>query len=242
MVDQYKNLLLAKCPVMTTSIIIFSIVSRYFIFPHRWCLSCDNACNYSMQSDVLETQLQTHARAFILTVSCVGARYNFTMHNLERSFPHFFSFHCCQSVPLDDPRIPLDNDTLLKKFSAGVISTALIWTYEIPKYASSELEWSFFFEDDVNIIDTNTTILQLTTKINYTQILLQLMYDKEVQENDGLFYLGICGPTFNFTDRPLQAKAVINETVFHYRGYGFCGHALAFTTRRARLFWTDISS
>ena len=68
------------------------------------------------------------------------------------------------------------------------------------------------------------------------------MYDKEVQENDGLFFLGICGPTFNFTDRPLQAKAVINETVLHYRGYGFCGHALAFTTRRARLFWTDISS
>ena len=140
MVDHYKNRLLGKCLVMTTSIIIFFTVSRYFFFPHRWCFSCDNACSYSVKTDAAEKQLQTHARAFIQTVSCVGARYNFTIHNLERSFPHFFSFHCCRSVPLDDPRIPLDNDTLLKKFSASVISTVHVWTYEIPKYASSELE------------------------------------------------------------------------------------------------------
>jgi hypothetical protein len=185
---------------------------------------------------------QRHANAFILTSSCAGIRYNTTTKHLERSFPRFFHFYCYESLPLNDSRIHSSNITLLKLFSSSLVSTIQIWTYEIPKYASSEMEWSFFFEDDVNVVNPETAAPQISTWFNYTPILQELMHDEEVHKTHGLFYLGICGPIFNFTDRPLQATSDRNETLYHYKGYGYCGHALAFTTKRARLFWTEISS
>ena len=180
--------------------------------------------------------------AFILTASCTGERFKKTSENLQRAFPDFFHIRCFQSISLNDSRIHTSNDTLLKIFSSVLISTIEIWTYEIPKYASQELEWSFFFEDDINVVNPETAAPIISMWLNYTQLLEELMEDDYVRKHDGMFYLGICGPEFDIMDRPLHVNLFSNESIFHYRGYGLCGHALAFTTKRARTFWAELSS
>ena len=182
-----------------------------------------------------------YSNAFILTTSCTGIRYNTTLTNLERSFSQLFRFHCCLLLSLNDSRVHPGDIISVKQRSSILVSIIQIWTYAIPKHTSSELQWSFIFEDDVNVIDMITTPHQISTWSNYTAMLQELMHDEEVQEKDGFFFLGIYSPLFNTTDRPLQYKSITNGTFFHYKGYGSCSHAFAITTRRARLFWTDIS-
>jgi hypothetical protein len=229
--------------VLVSSIVTFVSVSYYVVRITRYDLPIHSTYNNAGRRSDLKNLPQRHANAFILTSSCTSIRYNTTLKNLERSFPNFFRFYCYLSLPLNDSHIHTSNVLLFKKFSSALVSTVQIWTYEIPKYASDELEWSFFFEDDVNIIDPKTASPVISSWFNYTPILQELMHDLEVQEEHGFFYLGICGPKFNFTHRPLRAStSVVNDTLFHYKGYGLCGHALAFTTKRARLFWTEIST
>ena len=226
----------------TLTVLTYYLLSYDVLSTERKPFSSMSTDNYTRPTPSPVERPQRHANAFILTSSCTGIRHNTTVRHLERSFPGFFQFYCYESLPLNDSRIHSSNITLLKMFSSSLVSTIQIWTYEIPKYASSELEWSFFFEDDVNVVDPQTAAPQISTWFNYTSILQELMHDEEVYKKHGLFYLGICGPIFNLTDRPLQATSDRNETLYHYKGYGYCGHALAFTTRRARLFWTEISS
>ena len=58
---------------------------------------------------------------------------------------------------------------------------------------------------------------------------------------DGFIYLGICGPTFDNNSQSLISKNT-NNSLISQRGYGYCLHATAITVKRARLFWSEISS
>ena len=97
-------------------------------------------------------------------------------------------------------------------------------------------EWTFIFEDDVNFVD-----LPVREASNLTESLQKIMNNPDVQIKDGFLYLGICGPTYSNNAQPLLLKNK-NITVVSRKGHGYCLHALAFTEKRSKLFWTEISS
>ena len=178
--------------------------------------------------------------AFIITASCLGIRYNSTLKNLNRAFPNVFRFYCFKNIPLNDTRIHAGPTVHLKKISSLLISMIEIWSFEIQKFATNELDWSFIFEDGIDIVDRLSSSLKLGSP-NYPLLLQEVMRDREVQLNDGFFYLGTCNSSFNVTSRPLTSNLKANHLFHHYRGHGLCSYATAITKRRARFFWTEIS-
>jgi hypothetical protein len=181
-------------------------------------------------------RIQTRANAFIITNNCISLRFNATKENIERVFPNYFHIYCFKSIPLNDSRIHLSTSTVLKKFSSNLLSFITVWTYEIPKYSKNgEREWSFVFEDDVNFIEPSKVSL-----LNYTNAVQELMQNQEIQLDHGVFYLGICGPTFANNSRPLVTK-FSNNSLLSYKGYGWCAHGMGLTTKRAKDFWLDMS-
>jgi hypothetical protein len=184
-----------------------------------------------------QTPIQTLVNAFIITNNCTSLRFNTTKENIERVFPNYFHIYCFKAIPLNDSRIHTAASTVLKKFSSNLLAFVRIWTYEIPKYSKNgELEWSFVFEDDVNFIEPSKVSL-----LNYINALQELMEYPEIHLNHGVFYLGICGPTFTNQSHPLITKSS-NNSLLSYRGYGWCLHGMGLTTKRAKDFWTEISS
>jgi hypothetical protein len=185
------------------------------------------------------TQIQRHANAFVIS-KCNSARYNFTIYNLGRGFPKFFNFICHEYPTLNDPRIHTSPDLVAKKISSNLIAFTDIWTYEIPNHSKYEHEWSFVFEDDVNIVEPFERLLKRKVSLsNYNEILIGLMHHDEVRNIHGFFYLGICGPIFEKTDRPIKT---VHSIIHHYNGYGSCAHAMATTKKRSRNFWSDLAS
>jgi hypothetical protein len=67
------------------------------------------------------------------------------------------------------------------------------------------------------------------------------MHDPEIQLEDGMFYLGICGPRFKNGTRILMSS-FSNNSLVSRRGCGHCVHAIALTTKRARNLWAELSS
>ena len=179
-------------------------------------------------------------KAYILTGDCQSLRFNATRENIDRVFPFLFDVRCYLTIPLNDSRIHTGPTLIMKKFSSNLLAFVELWTYVIPEQSSKDpYEWSFIFEDDVNFI--NPTRVSL---LSYTNALQQLMNDPEIQRKDGFIYLGICGPTFFNTTRTIvtNMQADANETLVSQKGPGFCLHASGITAKRARLFWTEISS
>jgi hypothetical protein len=123
-----------------------------------------------------------------------------------------------------------------KKFSSNLLTFIELWTYKIPDESKNVYEWAFIFEDDVNFNKPQNVFLP-----DFIQPLKEFMYTPEVQVKDGFFYLGICGPTY-----PNGSTIIIsdntNGTLYSKKGCGYCLHASAITAKRARLFWTEISS
>ena len=179
---------------------------------------------------------QIKPNAFIITGKCDSPRYNATKENIERAFSNFFNVVCFASIPLKDPRIHSSDASLWKKLSSNLLAFVQIWTYEIPKYSDNKLEWTFIFEDDVNFIDSSKPSMS-----NLAGVLREMMNNPEIQVKDGFMYLGICGPTYSNETQPILLKNR-NEPVISQKGYGYCLHATAITTKRSKLFWTEISS
>lgn len=174
--------------------------------------------------------------AYIITASCSSDRFNVTKGNLEVFFPNMFDIRCFVMVPLNDSRIHSGPVLIMKQFSSNLISFIDLWTFTIPvdtNYADSQ--WSFVFEDDVNFNNPQKVFLN-----DYTNAMKELMEHPEVRR-DGFFYLGICGPSFLNDTQPLYSSNTRN-TLYSQKASGFCLHASAITTKRARYLWTDISS
>ncbi|CAF4231249.1 unnamed protein product, partial [Rotaria sordida] len=96
-------------------------------------------------------------------------------------------------------------------FLAFIALSRFIWTYEITKYSKyGELEWSFIFEDDVNFVEPSKVSLP-----NYINALQALMYHPEIQFKHGIFYLGICGPTFASDNHTLIIPFSNNSLLSH---------------------------
>ena len=186
------------------------------------------------------SDIQRHANAFVIS-ECNSARYNFSIHNLERGFPNFFTFICHRYPFLNDSRIHTSGAMVDKKISSNLIAFIDVWTYKIPETSTFDNEWSFVFEDDVNIVEPSRWILQNRSLSlpNYTEILSELMHDSEVRNAHGFFYMGICGPQYKTTKRPIET---FHNMIHHYRGHGMCAHAIAITKSRARTFWPTLSS
>lgn len=180
---------------------------------------------------------QTEVRAFIITADCRSLRYNVTKENLERAFPKFFTILCFPAIPLNDSRIHTSNVLLWKKYSSNLLAFIDLWTNEIPKYSQhDEYQWSFIFEDDVNV--GNPSLFSLS---DYIAPLEELMHNREVREKDGFFYLGICGP--NFIDQKQSFVPIgTNKSLSSQRGYGYCIHATGITAKRSKSFWGEIAS
>ena len=179
---------------------------------------------------------QTKPNAFIISAKCNSLRFNSTKKNIQRALPNFFNILCFTTISLDDPRIHPLNNSIVKKLSSNLLAFIQIWTYEIPKYSDNKLEWTFIFEDDVNFIDSPQPSLS-----DLTGPLRQMMTNPEIQVKDGFMYLGICGPTYSNETQPILLKNR-NESVISRKGNGYCLHATAITTKRSKLFWTEISS
>ncbi len=185
------------------------------------------------------TQIQRHANAFVIS-KCNSARYNFTINNLERGFPKFFNFICHEYPILNDSRIHTSPSLVAKKVSSNLIAFTDVWTYEIPNHSKYEDEWSFVFEDDVNVVEPSEWLSKKKVSLsNYNEILIGLMHYDEVRNRHGFFYLGICGPIFEKTERPIKT---VRSIIHHYKGYGSCAHAMAITKKRSRNFWSDLAS
>jgi hypothetical protein len=222
-----------------TGAVIVTTLCCLFVFSQRiisYTSTIRKCVSYRFQET---SQIQTHANAFILS-QCNSARYNYSIRNLERGFPKFFNFICHRYPLLNDSRVHTASDLVKKRVSSHLIGFADIWTYQIPNNSKYESEWSFVFEDDVNIVEPSQWLSQNTTfsSLNYTKILIELMHDEEVRNIHGFFYLGICGPNFEKTKRPMKT---LNNTVHHYKGTGLCLHATAITKRRSRNFWSDLA-
>ncbi len=180
--------------------------------------------------------IQTRATAFIISTDCNSTRFNFTKTNIHRVFPSFFTIYCFKPISLNDSRIDKSLSLLNKKLASNLISFVTVWTDEIPKYSpNDELEWSFVFEDDVDFIEPSKVSLP-----NYISAIQELMHHPDIQLNHGMFYLGICGPTFTHDNRTIIIP-FSNNSLFSRQGYGFCAHGTGLTAKRARSFWTEIS-
>ena len=192
--------------------------------------------NILQNIQIQEKAMQTRANAFILSKHCSSARFNFTKQNIERVFPKFFSIYCFKPILLNDSCVDQSLSLVGKKPASNLISFVTLWTYEIIKYATDdELEWSFIFEDDVDFVEPSKFGLS-----NYLDALQQLMYHPGAQIENGVFYLGICGPTFASSNHALPVR-LSNNTLLIQKGCGKCAHGMGFTTKRAKHFWTDIS-
>ena len=180
---------------------------------------------------------QTEIKAFIISADCRSLRYNATKENLERAFPKFFTILCFPAISLNDSRIHTSNVLLWKKFSSNLLAFIDLWTNQIPKYSHhNEYQWSFIFEDDVNI--GNPSLFSLP---NFIAPLEELMRNREVREKDGFFYLGICGP--NFINQTQSFVPIgTNKSLSSQRGYGYCLHATGITAKRSKSFWGEIAS
>jgi hypothetical protein len=182
-------------------------------------------------------QKQTKAHAFIVSMNCSSDRFHFTKQNIQRVFPNFFIIHCTKTIPLNDLRIDRSLKNRHKKLTSSLLSFVTVWTYEIPKYSTNnELEWSFVFEDDVDFLEPSKFSLP-----NYINAIQELMHHPEIQLTDGMFYLGICGPTYANDNRTL-ITSFSNNSLLTRRGYGMCTHAMGITTKRAISLWGELSS
>jgi hypothetical protein len=188
----------------------------------------------SFNTNIIE--VQTRPDAYIITAACNSIRFNVTRQNIERVFPNFFNILCHLTVPLNDSRISTSPKMVQKKFSSNLLSIIELWTYKIPKNSKNVYDWSFIFEDDVNFNKPQTVFLS-----DFIAPLQELMIHPEVQMKDGFFYLGICGPLGPNISQTIVASNT-RKALFSSKGYGYCLHASAITAKRARLFWTEISS
>ena len=189
--------------------------------------------NISAKSNKIFQSQQT-INAFIISADCYSIRYNTSKANLERAFPKFFTIRCFRSISLNDSRIHTSDVLLWKKFSSNQLSFIDLWTKKISP--QNDYDWSFVFEDDVNF--ANPSVVSLS---NYIAPLERLMYNPQVRENDGFFYLGICGPQFVNETRSLLSMGV-NHSLSSRRGYGYCLHATGITAKRSRDMWSEIAS
>ena len=179
----------------------------------------------------------TKLNAFIITSACNSRRFNATKGNLEDAFPNLFRIHCFLTIPLNDSRIHTSNLRTWKQLSSNLLAFVQLWTYIIPSYSKGNPhQWSFIFEDDVNVLNASRFFLP-----NYIEALHQLMTHPQIKYHDGFFYLGACGPEY-LNKTPIITIKNTNETLVSKKGYAFCLHASAITAKRSRLFWTDISS
>ena len=175
--------------------------------------------------------------AFIVTENCLSPNFNRTKTNIELVLPNLFSFICYPIVSLTDSRIHTINLIQPKRDSANVLTYLDLWTYKIPEESQeNEYQWSFIFEDDVHFNNTDSISLS-----NYIEPLKQLMINEDIQKKDGFFYLGICRPSFDNQSSPLIYNNS-GKLLFSQKGRGFCRHAIAITSKRAQLLWTEISS
>jgi hypothetical protein len=189
------------------------------------------------KSDPIQSNVnQTRIKAYLITHDCNSFRFITTKANIERVFPEFFNIICHLHVPLSDPRIHLHTLQILKDFSSNLLTFLDLWTYIISNTSKNDFEWTFIFEDDVNFNDPSTVSLP-----NYIAPLQQLMDNREIQQKDGFFYLGICEPTFDNDSQPLISNDK-TKGLESRKGCGTCLHASAITTNRSGLFWAEVSS
>jgi hypothetical protein len=193
----------------------------------------------SINTNIIDVQSKfdhIKPRAYVITADCRSPRFNVTKQNIERAFPDFFNVLCHLTIPLNDSRIHTSTVMLQRKFSSNLLAFVHLWTYKIPDQSQNPYEWSFIFEDDVNFIQAEKVLLP-----NFIASMKEFMYTPEIHMKDGFFYLGICGPTY-----PNDSQIIISRNskiaLYSEKGYGYCLHASAITAKRARLFWTEISS
>lgn len=211
--------------------ISLSLIILHFDISHHILV---NSTNIPQSEEILN---QTEVIAFIISADCRSLRYNTTKANLERAFPKFFTIRCFPCIPLNDSRIHTSNVLLWRKFSSNLLAFVDLWTNEIPRYSQhNEYQWSFIFEDDVNIGDPSFFSLP-----DFIAPLEELMYNREVREKDGFFYLGICGPNF-INEAKFFITNGTNKSLSSQRGYGYCLHATAITAKRSRSLWGEIAS
>ena len=209
-------------------LLIITIIVCGYLFFNQKCI---------INEDLIRIENnQTGINAFIVTTNCSSARFYSTKQNIERVFPGYFNILCFKPISLNDSRIDKSSNLLSKKLASNLITFVTLWTFEIPKYSTTtELDWSFIFEDDVNFIDPSNFLLP-----NYITAIEELMHHRDILLKHGAFYLGMCGPKFYNDDRALKTPSS-NGNLLSRQGCGRCVHGMAVTTKRARTLWTEMS-
>ena len=57
---------------------------------------------------------------------------------------------------------------------------------------------------------------------------------------DGILYLGTCGPTY--VDNATTVHSYLNDSIHYRQGFYFCTHAIAYTKWRAKSIWDELSA
>ncbi|CAF3191257.1 unnamed protein product [Rotaria socialis] len=182
--------------------------------------------------------------AYVITST--HRRFNSTYKQLTNALPRFFNIIRRQSVSHNDSRI-------MGHAQVNVLSLILthisVWD-EIGSKSENELgenDWVFVFEDDIGVV-TAPLVKFIYKRIHArrryaipTNIVAKTIEEGlKLAKNDGILYLGTCGPVFMDNDTNIQNSR--NRLIQFRRGVYFCTHAIAYTKWRARRFWSDLAT
>lgn len=161
--------------------------------------------------------LSAHMHRFVHTEKILN-RYNFKVE-LEQPIP--FDSQGLQdiytSLKIFD-NFPLKLDEYRKTFSNYATFRKAIESFVAePQNVSSIDDWKFFFEDDIGVHPGDSSPI------------CSIKEAMELARTDGIFYLGLCGPTcYDFNQEIVRG-------VHFKRCYGTCAHAFALTKWKAAL-------
>ncbi|CAF4063522.1 unnamed protein product [Rotaria magnacalcarata] len=231
--------------IIRISLILFLAIVLFAM--NKW-IKRSYHCRLTIIKNGNSSYIQSHRGqpylAYIITST--DRRFNSTYKELTNALPRFFNIICKQSVLHNDSRIMGHGQVNVLSLILTHIS---IWD-EIGSRSENELgenNWVFVFEDDIGVV-TATAVRRLYRKIdarrNYAipaNIVAKTIEEGlKLAKNDGILYLGMCGPVFMDNATTIQYSR--DRLIQFRRGLYFCTHAIAYTKWRARRLWSDLAT
>lgn len=246
LINIYKKLRQSSFRYIIAAVLLVYVI-LYFNSPSTTLQSV--SINTKQLFNINSSQSQSRQRrgppylTYIISVST--QRFNRTKNNLESRLPNFFNTKKKQPVSRNDSRMYRNG---ADENAASLMLTFIdLWDEigALPNTEYSDNDWVFIFEDDVNVVP-NSIIQGFYPKIfaqwNYsnpnTSIAGIVEQALEMGKDDGIIYLGTCGPEYENNSKIYYSYDGLFEL---RRGVYFCTHAMAFTKWRARRIWGDFA-
>ncbi|CAF4471022.1 unnamed protein product [Rotaria socialis] len=230
-----------------TRISLILILTLIVFVMNQWGKQ-SNSCRFLIVNNRNSSHSQSYRgqRYLAYIITSTSPRFNATYTELTTALPKFFKIIRKPSVSHTDSRIVPNNYVRVSSLLLTHIDT---W-HEIGSKSDHELgenDWVFVFEDDVGIVPPaimNSFYRKIYTIWKYAKpnpILGKTIEEGlKLAKNDGILYLGACGPVFMDNDTNIQNSR--NRLIQFRRGVYFCTHAIAYTKWRTRRFWSALAT